>query len=86
MPYQIRVVSYREADVDPANLMSIKDAAAELEMTMQGVIAAINRGELTEIVKENAPSPFRDRRFVLREEVATAKAKREESDLDAPMP
>ncbi len=91
MPYQMRETSYKHADLERADLLSIQEAADALGMTLPGVIAAINRGELTEVVDVDARNPYRDRRFVIREEIQAAVARRsrepnEELPPDAPSP
>lgn len=77
MTYSVKETTYRRADaLEREDLLSIKDAAEALGMTMPGVIAAINRGELTEVVDDDALNPNRDRRFVLLQEVLEAATRR----------
>jgi len=69
MRLQIKRVVCEDVDVDPDDVMSIKAASRILGLSLPGVIAAINRGTLTELVDPEARNPYRDRRFVLRSEV-----------------
>jgi hypothetical protein len=70
MTYDVREIVYRQAvGLEPGDLLTIKAAAQALQMTMPGVIAAINRGEMTEVLDRDARHPYHERRFVLREDV-----------------
>jgi hypothetical protein len=59
--------------------MSISEAARELGMSMAGVIRAMERGELKEIIDEEAL--YHRKRLVLRSEVAKFKRKRAVMDM-----
>ena len=76
MTYLVRRVSYEPVDLPDSALMPLKEAAERLRMTIPGVIRAIERGTLTELVIENAPNPNRDRRRVLRDEVEALRESR----------
>lgn len=66
---QKRVVGYETVSVEADDLLSLSQAAQVMGLTIPGVIAAIQRGELTELVDPNAEYQQQGRRFVLREEV-----------------
>ena len=68
MKLQIRRVIYEDVDLEPSDVMGIAEAAKALGMTIQGVGASINRGQLTEIIDPDAVTQ-QGRRFVLRAEV-----------------
>lgn len=68
MRLQKRVVSYEDVDLKAEDVLTISEAARLLDMTIQGLGAAINRGQLTEIVDPDAITQ-QGRRFVLRSEV-----------------
>ena len=68
MRLQKRVVFYEDVDLEAEDVVAISEAARLLGMTIQGVGAAINRGQLTEIVDPDAITQ-QGRRFVLRAEV-----------------
>ena len=68
MKLQKRVVLYEDVEVEADDVLGISEAAGILGMTIQGLGAAINRGQLTEIVDPDAVAP-QGRRFVLRSEV-----------------
>lgn len=70
--YLMRRVVYEPVEVDEGDLVSVVDAARRLGITMPGVIAAINRDELAEVVDEEAPHRRQNRRFVLRSSVEEA--------------
>jgi hypothetical protein len=75
MRYQIKKVDYEDIDINDDQLISLKEAAEQLEMTLPGLISAINRGQFTEIIDSNAKTNY-SRRFLLRSEVAEAIADR----------
>lgn len=65
---QIREVTYREIEIDPGDVVSMREAADILDMTTQGVGSALNREQLTELVDPDA-SKAKERRYLLRKEV-----------------
>ena len=67
--YQIKRVTYEDVDIPPDALMTIREAAEVLGMTMQGVDSALNRGELQEIINPQSQGKQQGRRLVLRAEV-----------------
>ena len=80
MSYEAKHVSYRPADVDPEELVTLTEAAEMLGLTIPGVIAAIQRGAFTEIINREARNPQHRRRLLLRAEVeADARRRAEES-------
>lgn len=66
---QRRVITYEPWDFEISDVMSIKDAADALGLSLQAVINQVNRGRLTELVDEDSIHAFRGRRYVLRSEV-----------------
>ena len=67
MAYTVRVVKYEPWTGDPSSLVSMAEARKITGMTLPGVIAAVLRGELTEIINDQAK--FHGRRCLLRSEV-----------------
>jgi len=65
--YKIREVTYQEIDIDRGQLMTMAEAGRMLGITLSGVISAIERGGLTEIVDDEAR--FHGRRLLLKSEV-----------------
>lgn len=85
MTYQKKVTVYQPTDLSQKEVMSVADAARALNMTMPGVIRAIERGVLTEIVDDEAS--YHNRRLLLRSEVerlAQAKQSTESSRRSEP--
>jgi hypothetical protein len=62
--------------VDPAELCSLREARALIGLTYPGLIRAIERGVLTELVDPTKAGTFRCRRWLLRAEVEALAAKR----------
>ena len=54
MAYKIRRVSYDDVAITRNELITISEAAKILAMSKSGVISAMGRGILTEIVDESA--------------------------------
>lgn len=67
MGYKIKVTGYQTANLTESEVMSISEAARVLDMTMPGVIRAIERGALTEVIDDNAT--YHGRRLVFRTEI-----------------
>jgi len=63
----MKVTDYRPVDLIESDVMPIAEAAKKLGMTMPGVIRAIERGALTEVIDDDAS--YHARRLVLRKEV-----------------
>ncbi len=76
MAYKKRVTTYVEVDVQPGELVTLADAAKMLDMSMPGLIRAIERGALTEIIDEEAG--YHGRRLLLPAEVERFKRERRE--------
>ncbi len=75
--YQIRKVTLVPANLAPGDLMTITEAADYLEMSKPGVISAIERGKLTEVLDDkNRYQYTRTRRLVIRSEVVKFKRER----------
>jgi hypothetical protein len=67
MGYKIKVTDYQTAYLTERDVMSISEAARVLDMTMPGVIRAIERGALTEVIDDSAA--YHGRRLVFRKEI-----------------
>jgi len=67
MGYKIKVTGYQTANLTERDVMPISEAARVLDMTMPGVIRAIERGALTEVIDDNAA--YHGRRLVFRKEI-----------------
>ena len=80
MSYEVKKTRYEPADVAEEELITIKDAAELLGMTMPGVIAAIQRGAFTEIINREAVNPQHGRRLLLRAEVEADAERRRQED------
>ena len=80
MSYEVKKTRYEPADVAEDDLITIKDAAELLGMTMPGVIAAIQRGVFTEIINREAINPQKGRRLLLRSEVEAEVERRAKED------
>ncbi len=48
--YKLREICYTEIDLDPADLLSLSQAARVLGMTSPGVVRAVERGKLRAVV------------------------------------
>ena len=83
MSYEIKKTRYEPADVAEEELITIKEAAEALGLTMPGVIAAIQRGVFTEIINREAVNPQKGRRLLLRSEVEAEAERRRERDEQA---
>lgn len=65
---KIRRVIYEDITLEPSELMTVSEAAKVLNMSMPGVISAIKRGVLSEVIDES--KDYHGRRLVLAEDVA----------------
>jgi hypothetical protein len=72
---QVRRVTYEDIEVDPGDVVSMREAADILDMTTQGVGSALNRERLTELVDPDA-SMAKNRRYLLRREVEELAARK----------
>jgi len=72
---QIRRVTYEDIELDPGDVVSMREAADILDMTTQGVGSAMNRERLTELVDPDA-SLAKQRRYLLRSEVEELAARK----------
>jgi len=78
MTFVVKRTEYESIEIDPADLITIKDAAELLGLTMPGVVAAIQRGAFTEVINEDAVNPQKGRRLLLRAEVEADAERRAE--------
>jgi hypothetical protein len=67
MGYKVRVTDYKPVNLKEEDLMTVAEAAKTLGLSMPGVIRAIERGTLTEVIDENAG--YHGRRLLLKTEV-----------------
>ena len=74
---QVRKIIYEEGQFEPEQVMTIREAADALGMTLDAVIAAVRGGRLTELLDPDATHQFKNRRFVLRAEVEEEAEKRQ---------
>jgi hypothetical protein len=73
---QVRRVTYEDIQIDPGDVVSMREAADILDMTTQGVGSALNRERLTELVDPDA-SKAKQRRYLLRSEVEDLAARKQ---------
>lgn len=66
--YKVKKVTYEEQELNPADLMTLVEAAEALDMSIPGVRSAIDRGDFTEIIDPRAR--FHGKRLLLRAEVS----------------
>jgi hypothetical protein len=76
--FKKRVIEYQPIDIDRSELMTLAEASKVLNMGLPGVISAISRDILTEIIDEDAN--FHGRRLVLKSEVKKLALKKEEEE------
>ena len=68
--YKLVVEVLRDVVVDPDDLVTLKQAAMMLGITMAGVSNAVNRGRFpTVIIDTEARHPYQGRRLLRRDEV-----------------
>lgn len=67
--YLAKRVVYEEVVIEPDEVFTISEAAVVLGMTFEGVISAMNRGQLTEIVDRRVVKFRKGRRLLLKSEV-----------------
>jgi hypothetical protein len=65
--YKIKVTTYEPIEIDPKQLVYLAEAARMLRMTKPGIISAINRGQLTEIIDDTRL--YHQHRLLLRSEI-----------------
>lgn len=72
--YKLRVVEYHDLEVSPEALVTVTEAAKILGMSKPGVISAIERGALSEVI--DTEGGYRGRRLLRHEveEMARARA------------
>lgn len=75
MGLKMRKTTYVDVDIDRSKLITLTEAAEIIGMTLPGVIRAIERGTLTEIIDEDAG--YHNRRLLIRDEVEEFKKTRE---------
>lgn len=78
--YKIRVVEYHDVEVNPETLVTVTEAAQITGMKKSGVIRAIERGVLTEIV--DTEEGYRGRRLLRSECEAYARKRGSEAEGD----
>ena len=76
MAYKIRRVSYDDVAITRNELITISEAAKILAMSKSGVISAMGRGILTEIVDESALKYRLGRRLLIKTEVLSFEARK----------
>ena len=65
--YKLRVVEYHDLEVLPEALITVTEAAKLLNISKPGVISAIERGVLSEVI--DTEGGYHERRRLLRHEV-----------------
>ena len=75
MGFKMRKITYVDVDIDRSKLVSLAEAAEITGVSLPGVIRAIERGALTEIIDEDAG--YHNRRLLIRDEVEEFKKRRE---------
>lgn len=66
---QVRRIVYEDQDFEPAEVLTVKDAASMLDLSLEAVISLVSRGRLTELIDPHATHRFKNRRFLVRAEV-----------------
>lgn len=74
--YQVRHITYVEQAFDPADLMTIKEAAEALDRTVWAVVGLIDKGRVTEIRDPEATGRS-GLRLLLRSEIEAILQERE---------
>lgn len=69
--YKVRRIIYEEKEIDRDELVTIAEASEILDISIQGVGSALNRGEFTEVIDPYAR--FHGKRLLLRSEVEAKK-------------
>jgi hypothetical protein len=64
-----KIITYQDIDVNANELITIREAATLLHLSIPGLANAIARGRFTEIVDIDAGNGRHNRRFLLRSEV-----------------
>jgi len=83
--YIVMKVQREQAELPDEAVISMKEAARLLGMTIQGVASALNRGAFTTVIDPDSRSRTafgRPRRFVLRSEVEALLREREAGQGD----
>lgn len=76
--YVIVRVQREQVELPDEAVISMKEAAQLLGVTVQGIASALNRGAFTTVLNPNSRTAFgRPRRFVLRSEVEALLRERE---------
>jgi hypothetical protein len=72
MAFQVREIVYKDRDFLPGELITITEAAELIGLSPQGIISAINRGALTEVIDNNYHhGRINSRRLIIRAEVSS---------------
>lgn len=77
MGYKVRRVVYEDVAVDPNELVTLAYAARILGMSKPGVINALERGMLTEIIDDERT--YHGRRLILKSELVTYQARKKKN-------
>lgn len=76
MRLHIKRVMYEPVEVDPDELCTMREARDLTGLTYPGLVRAVERGVLTELLDQTKAGTFRRRRWLLRTEVEALAAKR----------
>ncbi len=74
--YLVRQIAYVEQEFDPADLMTIKEAAEVLNRTVWAVVGLLDKGRVTEIHDPNAAGRH-GLRLLLRSEIEALRQERD---------
>ena len=77
--YQVRQISYIEQEFDPADLMTIKEAAESLGRTVWAIVGLLDKGRVTEVRDPDAKGRS-GLRLLLRSEIAAIQQQRAASE------
>lgn len=78
MTYLVRQITYEPAELGPEELYSMREAAELIGISLPALCGAMDRGQLTEVVDNEATNYYRGRRYAIRAEVAEYARAREE--------
>ena len=67
--YLIRRITWEEVDLEADQVMTLSDAARQLDKSLNTVIGNAEAGRLTMVVKEEEGKPWATKRMVLKEEI-----------------
>jgi len=78
--FSVQRVQMIPVDVEPGQLITMKEAAEILKMTIQALSGMMARGKLAVYEDTEAPNPRKKKRLLLRAEVWEEEAKRDAGD------